>query len=401
MSKPSQSPGWRFYEVSRRLLPDVVVSSSMTSVQVCVLQGIFLPSTESRDAGYNLLGLALRMAVNMGIHRSFGADSLHPHVRELRNRLWWSVYVAERIFSVEMGRPLAINDAEIDAPFPVEMPEWGDVSGRASMSVDGLVAMIKLCRLQGKIVESVYSKPASGEGTIITPKMFERLQGEIEQSRKDLPKRLRSLPGHDTPRSVAHIFMSYEQTTVLLTRSCLNYAAAAKHNQMLSDEALIFVRHQALNCVNSAVATIQTMFSLRTRSLLCRFSFHDSLYCTAALYVLLLGKSFDWLPSNVTKDPIHQGILILLDLAKGSEIAADALKDIVRYLQRDQRASTSPRDAGVGSEARHERGRRAWKAWITKAPHDSSTPNDASSGGSFNSMVRGAFTWVVQEKSAY
>ncbi|KAF3764022.1 hypothetical protein M406DRAFT_51388, partial [Cryphonectria parasitica EP155] len=152
--KPSQSPGWHFYEISRKLLPDVIVSSSMTSVQVCVLQGIFLPSAKSRDAGYNLLGLALRMAVNMGMHRSFGTESLHPHVRELRNRLWWSVYVAERMFSVEMGRPLAINDAEIDAPLPVDIPEWGHLTGRSPTN-DGLIAMIKLCHLMGKIVNIV------------------------------------------------------------------------------------------------------------------------------------------------------------------------------------------------------------------------------------------------------
>lgn len=376
--KPSQSPGWRFYEISRRLLPDVVVSSSMTSVQVCVLQGIFLPSTESRDAGYNLLGLALRMAVNMGMHRSFGADALHPHVRELRNRLWWSVYVAERIFSIEMGRPLAINDAEIDAPLPVEMPEWKDLSGRPSMRIDGLIAMVRLCRLLGKIVDNVYCKPAFGEGTIISPRVFERLQKEIEQSRRDLPERLRARPGrpgrpgHAPPRSVAHIFLAYEQASILLTRSCLNYAASIHRPRMLSDEAIRFVRQQAQNCVNSAVTSIQMLFSLRSKSMLCRFSFHDSLYCTAAVYVLLLGEKLDWLSPSITKEPLSQGILVLRDLSKGSEIAARALKYIVNSLRADTWTSAVPPGSlETDEQTRLERGRKAWKAWMvqtTSAP---------------------------------
>lgn len=373
--KPSQSPGWRFYEISRRLLPDVVVSSSMTSVQVCVLQGIFLPSTESRDAGYNLLGLALRMAVNMGMHRSFGADALHPHVRELRNRLWWSVYVAERIFSIEMGRPLAINDAEIDAPLPVEMPEWKDLSGRPSMRIDGLIAMVRLCRLLGKIVDNVYCKPAFGEGTIISPRVFERLQKEIEQSRRDLPERLRvrpGRPGHTPPRSVAHIFLAYEQANILLTRSCLNYAASIYRPRMLSDEAIRFIRQQAQNCVNSAVASIQMLFSLRSSSMLCRFSFHDSLYCTAAVYVLLLGEKLDWLSPSITKEPLSQGILVLQDLSKGSEIAARALKYIVNSLRADPWNSIVPPESlETDEQTRLERGRKAWKAWMvqtTSAP---------------------------------
>lgn len=71
------------------------------------------------------------MAINTGMHRSISTINLHPHVRELRNRLWWSIYSAERLFSIEMGRPLAIDDAEIDAPFPVDLPELR-INGRQS-----------------------------------------------------------------------------------------------------------------------------------------------------------------------------------------------------------------------------------------------------------------------------
>lgn len=400
--KPSPSPGWRFYEISRRLLPDVVVASSMTSVQACVLQGIFLPSAAGRDAGYNLLGLALRMAVNMGLHRASGAGALHPHVRELRCRLWWSVYVAERIFSIEMGRPLAISDAEIDAPLPVEMPAWREEAGASSsssgspMRVDGLVAMIRLCRLLGRIVDGVYCRPARGEGTVISPRVFERLQQEIAQSRRDLPERLRArVPGRHghhhgaaaPPRSVAHIFLAYEQASILLTRSCLNYAASMHLHRprMLSDEALRFVRQQAQNCVASAVASIQMLFSLRSRSLLCRFSFHDSLYCTAAVYVLLLGEKLDWLSPGTTKEPLVQGILVLQDLAKGSEIAARALRYVLKSIQSDtQDAVVPPARFQSDEQARLERGRKAWRAWMDQT---SSAP-PAHGGGLPGSTVR-------------
>lgn len=388
--KPSKSPGWHFYEVSRRLLADVVVSSSMTSVQVCVLQGIFLPSAKSRDAGYNLLGLALRMAVNMGMHRSFGTESLHAHVRELRNRLWWSVYVAERIFSVEMGRPLAINDAEIDAPLPVDMPEWGDQTGKSSTNVDGLISMVKLCHLLGKIVDTVYCKPASGEGTIMSPRVFRQLQDDVDQSRNVLPARLRTSCGDAMSRSTAHISLAYEQATILLTRSCLNYAAVTSHSCTLPSTTLEFVRQQAQTCVKSAVTTIHIMFSLRARSQLCRFSFHDSLYCTAAVYVLLLGKSLEWLSSDVVKESIRQGVLILLDLAEGSELAASALKHILHGLQKDMRNSEEASDRTlVDEEAKLEKGRKAWKAWVSQSLHSNlARPAAASNASSQENMVR-------------
>lgn len=363
--KPSRSPGWPFYEISRRLLPDVVVSSSMTSIQICVLQGIFLPSAESRDAGYNLLGLALRMAVNMGMHRSFGAEALHPNVRELRNRLWWSVYVAERIFSVEMGRPLAINDAEIDAPLPVNVPEWSNMAGKP-MNVDGQIAMIRLCNLLGKIINEVYCKPGCGEECMISSRKIERLQDEIRQSRDDLPDDLKGLPEQAIPRSVAHLLLAYEQATILLTRSCLNHAAAAKHTYLLNNEALLSNRNQAQVCINSAVTTIKIMFSLRSRSLLCRFSFHDSLYFASALYVLLLGRSLDWVPDAIIRESWHHGLLILLDLAQGSEIATEFLRYFVRYAQKNPEDSFFCDTGASSEEATLEKGRKAWRAWIAQ-----------------------------------
>jgi hypothetical protein len=381
---PSQNPGWRFYEVSRRLLPDVICSSSMTSVQVCVLQGIFLPSTSSRDAGYTLLGLALRMAINMGMHRSFGASLLHPHVRELRNRLWWSVYLAERLFSVEMGRPLSISDAEIDAPFPVNVPEWN--TGGKPMNIDGLIAMAKLCRLFGKIVETVYCKPATQKDTIIQPKVFRKLKQELEQCRRDLPEHLKLT---STPsRSVAHLALTFEQGTILLTRSCLNCAAVTIQSGTLKDEARRFFRQQAQDCMDSAVESIRIMSLLKSRSLLCQFSFHDSLYCTAALYVLLLVDKLNGLVKT-SRDPICQGVLILLELAKGSEAAGSSLRHIIRGLQ-----SCSKGDEGIavtGSDALDNgggqlRGRMAWKAWMSQA--SSATPNShLSATSNFSAMA--------------
>lgn len=87
----SPNPGWKFHELARRLLSDVISSSSMTSIQACILQGTFLFSTNARDVCYNVLGPALRMAVNMGMHRSLPSSqtsTLYLYVRELRNRLW-------------------------------------------------------------------------------------------------------------------------------------------------------------------------------------------------------------------------------------------------------------------------------------------------------------------------
>ncbi|KAL5340188.1 fungal-specific transcription factor domain-containing protein [Aspergillus crustosus] len=367
--KPSQNPGWRFYEVSRRLLPDIICSSSMTSIQVCILQGIFLPSTKSRDAGYNMLGLALRMAINMGMHRSFSAAALHPHVRELRNRLWWSVYVAERLFSIEMGRPLSISDSEIDAPFPVFVPEWS--CARKPMNTDGLIAMAKLCQLMGKIVEAVYCKSADAKGAIIQPRVYQQLKRELEECKRSLPEEMKM--GDSPTRSVAHLALTCEQATMLLTRSCLNFTIASSQASPVSDEAKKFLQLQTQDCRDSAIASIKIMQSLQSRSLLCQFSFHDSLYCIAAIYVLLLvGKSNGL--AHASREAITHGVLVLLDLAKGSEAAVSGLRYIVRAMQSYQTNDLNVSVIHSTDSASSEQNRQAWKEWMNssdqeQAPH--------------------------------
>ncbi|KAF4462957.1 C6 transcription factor [Fusarium albosuccineum] len=234
--EPAHNPGWRFYEVSKRLLPDIICSSSMTSVQVCLLQGLYLPSTGRRDAGYNLLGLALRMSINMGLHKLIRSSSLRAHVCELRNRLWWSVYIAERLYSIDMGRPLSINDTEITAPYPVHMPEWGE-EGAKAVYVDGTVAMAKLCRVLGKIIEPVYCDSNSFRSVTIRPGVLQKLRHELEQWRSSVPA---SVTFDETcpTRPSAHLFMTYEQANILLTRPCLHMAAIMRQaNRTFGNEA--------------------------------------------------------------------------------------------------------------------------------------------------------------------
>ncbi|KAI1340708.1 fungal-specific transcription factor domain-containing protein [Xylariaceae sp. FL0016] len=369
---PTQNPGWRFYEVSRKLLPDIICSSTMASVQACILQGIFLPSTTSRDAGYNVLGLALRMAINMGLHRMFRGNSLHAHVRELRNRLWWTVYVAERLYSIEMGRPLCIADSEIDTPLPVDIPEW-DQCTVTPTRIGGLVAMVKLCRLMGIIVESIYCRPSSETGTIIRPKLIRQLKHDLEKWRRELPAHMR-LENRET-RAVAHISLMYEQANILLTRSCLHCAVVCSQTEsVVRGEADQFLRQQAQDCVDSAVASIKIVATLKLNSLLCHFSFHDALYCSSSLYVLLLATRKLEGVVAAPREHIYQGISLLLELAKGSEAAASALAYIIPAVISYDCAGASEA-AAADTSSLGDKGRNEWKAWLT-GQADSQVAND-------------------------
>lgn len=375
--RPSLNPGWQFYQVSKKLLPEIVSSSSMTSIPVCVLQGSFLVATNSHDVAYNMYGLALRMAVNMGLHRAVSADdsdNLHPHVRELRNRLWWSVYTQERFFTFHLGRPLMIEDHEIDTPLPTDLPDL-QVNPRATAS--NQIALVQLCKVMGRIVRALYSSNRlPGDRQVIDIEQYTELRAALEQWEVDLPESLRI--SSQTSRSTFHLHLTHKQGILLLSRIMLSHAVAPKDPDMPTDHQeriAKFLHDAARDCVSAALATIKILKIIRDRGLLCRYSYQDPLYCSAALHVLLLGAKLEP-PTEENKRVIIAGILILRELADGSENAASSLPVLVQGFEPFFEKKPHQDTPSTGSESLDSRatGHRAWQAWMQETPTAMAAP---------------------------
>ncbi|CAK7206925.1 hypothetical protein SEUCBS139899_009732 [Sporothrix eucalyptigena] len=60
------------------------------------------------------LSLAIRLAQNMGMHRSTARSSLRDEDRKLWKRIWWSLYSRDSQLASGVGKPLIINDLDCD-----------------------------------------------------------------------------------------------------------------------------------------------------------------------------------------------------------------------------------------------------------------------------------------------
>lgn len=372
---PKASPGWRFYLVSQRLLTDVVTSCSMTSIQACGLQGQFLAPTTAHDAAYNVIGVAVRMCVNMGLHRSFGGDKLHPHVRELRNRLWWSVYLLDRFFGFWMGRPTMVDDNDINTPFPEDLAELK--MEQPTGSVEGQIALVRVSRIMQSIVKKIYPNLKSSSETplVINIDAFLDLQSQLDEWKAQLPPSLRLSP--TSTRGSVHLHLGQQHAVMLLTRTALSQVAATKSSTMAgtqqgSEYKAQFLHNAAMSCVRAASNTIHMLQSLRDRKLLCRYSCQDPLFCTAALCVLLLGVKIQS-PDADMKKVIIQGVSILQKLGEGSETAASSLAGIVKGFQpyfQPSGQTTSSRPIRMEPSLMVDRGQghKAWESWMQQSP---------------------------------
>lgn len=91
------------------LLPVVIFTSSIAAVQALMLTALHLHNTNHRDACWNLTGTAVRIAVGIGLHQDKVNTMQTPLTRELRKRLWWTLYAFEQMQVSSYDRPSAIE----------------------------------------------------------------------------------------------------------------------------------------------------------------------------------------------------------------------------------------------------------------------------------------------------
>jgi len=88
--------GTVFYEAATTLLPDVITMASLESVQACLLLAHYTLPLDAHGLAYTYLGLAIKMAIQNGMHRKPRGVEVGSWTVEMRNRLWWTAFTLER-----------------------------------------------------------------------------------------------------------------------------------------------------------------------------------------------------------------------------------------------------------------------------------------------------------------
>ena len=96
MHPGDEDPGRIFHQQARALVPDIIELNCVRSVQAAYVIGVYLLPASAFGSSYLYLGLALRKALALGLHRELEAADVDDSEKELRRRLWWAVYSLER-----------------------------------------------------------------------------------------------------------------------------------------------------------------------------------------------------------------------------------------------------------------------------------------------------------------
>lgn len=87
-----------FYQRSRKIFVyDMLDSISVSLVQMLVLTGVYLQSTQYASRCWNVIGLAIRTAQSLGLHLDMTKTRPESQVnREMRRRIWHSCVVMDK-----------------------------------------------------------------------------------------------------------------------------------------------------------------------------------------------------------------------------------------------------------------------------------------------------------------
>lgn len=115
-------PGFDYFTAALDLLPDAHEEGSILCVETLAYVGYFMQNMNRRDAAFLYIGMALRMAISLGLHQEVAGTGLDEITKEHRRRVWWSIYSLDRIVSVKSGNPITIQDEDIGIAMPSKLP---------------------------------------------------------------------------------------------------------------------------------------------------------------------------------------------------------------------------------------------------------------------------------------
>ncbi|KAI0882874.1 fungal-specific transcription factor domain-containing protein [Annulohypoxylon maeteangense] len=142
-----------------------------------------------------LVGTAARMAIGLGLHTSSAYEKVPFKVANMRKRIFFSIYMMDRVISIALGRPFALqdDDIEIDAFIDVDDDHTGDSSIQIEDKLEPSLMSIPrhildLRRIASKISRQVYGNQATIR--INTPhreEIIHSLHKELIDWRRNMP----------------------------------------------------------------------------------------------------------------------------------------------------------------------------------------------------------------------
>ncbi|KAK5556571.1 hypothetical protein LTR46_005083 [Exophiala xenobiotica] len=243
--------------------------------KITVVQAVFLISfwwngpTDQKDT-WHWLGIAISLALTLGMHRSTQHSDMKPKDRSLWKRIWWSLFAEDKHAATALGRPVHIRRVDCDvevldrADFDEQPVSRPDIFGIPE-PVDGLyvMALVELSFIAENIVHSSFT--AFNSTTSYNAEMFQQCSEALEQWKARLAPEL-----------------NLENNSPSLWTSMLHVAHRSITPQNLSPPSMKTAHTLAMDAANRMIRIVEEMLS-RSHVLHCPIHIVPSLFAAMGM----------------------------------------------------------------------------------------------------------------------
>ncbi|OAA54076.1 Transcription factor [Niveomyces insectorum RCEF 264] len=184
----------RYFVAALHSLDRVGLPPDLEGVQALLLIAFYSYLHPRAFDPWRTIGMALRLAVGMGLHKDLPPESKADALaRDTRRRTFWVAYSMDRTVGTLLQRPFSLSDGAIDCAFPSAVddecirPDGIDPHGPVGKKAFGL-HYFRYRQLQSEIHVALYEKPprtvaaaAAGTTSINWAAWQHTLHGELTQ----------------------------------------------------------------------------------------------------------------------------------------------------------------------------------------------------------------------------
>ncbi|XRM46491.1 hypothetical protein ABZX51_009523 [Aspergillus tubingensis] len=109
-----------FYQRSLKLCgKEILRGTTLEVVQYLLLMGQYLQGTQKSVQAWTVHGLAVKAALQLGLHSKDASRAFPRLAQEMRLRTWFGCVILDRTLSMTFGRPAAIPNSYVKLELPV------------------------------------------------------------------------------------------------------------------------------------------------------------------------------------------------------------------------------------------------------------------------------------------
>ncbi|KAH3945594.1 hypothetical protein HBH98_047310 [Parastagonospora nodorum] len=144
-----------------RILSRCLSSPGLKGLQILTLLSLYSLFDPKGISTWSMVGILTRQAVMLGLSRTTGLPrALNPPEAELSIRLFWSIFVLDRMLAVSVGHSVGLVDEGMDIPQPaMTVEEFTSSERTANASLLQLNRhIIQLRQLEHQILDSLHKR---------------------------------------------------------------------------------------------------------------------------------------------------------------------------------------------------------------------------------------------------